>query len=209
MVSNIKFALTSNGLENNNWLLLEGSLQHEVLFEYEMCRGLIKSWKLMDPCWLRDYSQLCTHDYSMRGDFFLLLFFFFCHWNNLVLIVSSRRHRDKQKNRKTSSNECREQRTRAAVNEWDIVVDILQFKQAILPSRVQVDKSVSVEGQATQIQVTVGLDSAAPQLAWTSSRTSYYILDRFQASGLSLPSLSAHSPATAGRTSSWHRATQL
>lgn len=209
MVSNIKFALTSNGLENNNWLLLEGSLQHEVLFEYEMCHGLIKSWKLMDPCWLRDYSQLCTHDYSMRGDFFYFCYFFsvteiikFLLWVQGGIVIN-------KKKRKTSSNECREQRTRAAVNEWDIVVDILQFKQAILPSRVQVDKSVSVEGQATQIQVTVGLDSAAPQLAWTSSRTSYYILDRFQASGLSLPSLSAHSPATAGRTSSWHRATQL
>lgn len=30
-----------------------------------------------------------------------------------------------------------------AVNEWDIVVDILQFKQVTLPSQVQVDKSVS------------------------------------------------------------------
>ncbi len=36
-----------------------------------------------------------------------------------------------------------EKETGGAVNEWDMVVDVLQFKQAILTSLVQVDKSVS------------------------------------------------------------------
>lgn len=43
-------------------MLLEGLLQHEVSIEYEMCHGLIHSWKLMDWCWVHNNFQLCAQD---------------------------------------------------------------------------------------------------------------------------------------------------
>lgn len=50
-------------------MLLERLLQHEVSNEYEMCRGLKRSWKLMDWCRVLSHFQLRTHDVVV--DFFV------------------------------------------------------------------------------------------------------------------------------------------
>lgn len=90
----------------------------------------------------------------------------------------------------------------------EIVVDILQFKQVILPSQVQVDKSVSGAARLHRSRLLYDLTLLLP--SWLGPHPEPHTICWSGSKSLVCPyPASAHTPATTSRTSSWHHASQI
>lgn len=106
----------------------------------------------------------------------------FCCWNNAVmkLRVSKCRGSGRNDEKLPEMNADRAKRRGLVVNEWDIVGNISQLKQAILPSQVHIDKPVNTVARIHRSRLLKDLTLLLPSwlghhpeshtISWTGSK---------------------------------------